>query len=267
MTALVYPCGGGSAAGQLATDVAREFARRGFAEVSSTVGLAGGRTPSLGQVRPGRPAIAIDGCALGCATRALEARGPRPVASVRIDDPAEPPSRRRRAAIERVLRELRLLVDADPSSSNPVPTDRPRSRRGSPGAAYLGAVSFLSECRSSRGEVEAAVSAAELARLFGVSRTSAGETLARLERDGLVVRAGGRRVILTPAGRHVAEHSRRRNTAAERFLIEFVGCSPDEARAHAGPLAAAIDDEMAERLETALRTSNRKVSAGKERLV
>lgn len=259
MTAIVYPCDDRSA-----SDVARELARRGVVvEVSSIAALAGGK-PAPRQGRRGRPAIAIDGCALACATRSLSARGPLPFVSVRLDDPAEPPSRRRQAAIERVRRELRLSADVDPGSCDPAPVDRPRSKRGGPGLAFLGAISFLSECRIGSGETETAVSAAGLARLFGVSRASAGETLARLERDGLVARAGGRRVILTAAGRQVAEHSRRRSVAAERFLVEFVGCSSDEARAYAVPLAATIDDEMAERLETALGTSGRTVAAVKE---
>lgn len=252
MTAIVYPCDDRSA-----NEFARELVRRGVVEVSSIPALAG-RKPAPRQGRRGRPAIAIDGCALACATRSLSARGPLPAASVRLDDPAEPPSRRRQAAIERVRRELRLLADGDPGSHDPAPVDRPRSPRGSPGLAFLSAVSFLSECRIGSGESETAVSAAALARLFGVSRAWAGETLARLERDGLVARARGRRVVLTPAGRQVAEQSRRRSTVAERFLVEFVGCSPDEARAYAVPLAAAIDDEMAERLEIALGTSGRR---------
>lgn len=257
MTAIVYPCDDRSA-----SDVASELARRGVAEVSSIAALAGTK-PAPRQGRRGQPTIAIDGCALACATRSLSARGPLPFASVRLDDPALPPSRRRQAAIERVRRELRLLADADPGSCDPAPVDRPRSKRGGPGLAFLGAISFLSECRIESGETETAVSAAGLARLFGVSRASAGETLARLERDGLVARAGGRRVILTAAGRQVAEHSRRRSVAAERFLVEFVGCSPDEARAYAVPLAATIDDEMAERLETALGTSGQTVAVVK----
>lgn len=250
MTALVYPCGGGSVGGRLATDVALELARRGLAEVAWTAALA---APLRGRARSERPAVAVDGCALACATRALEAGGIRPAASVRIDDPSVRPSRRRRAAIERLLRALGSSVEPVPAPIDPAVSGRPGSRRRGTGAAYLGAVASLSECRGNGGEAETPISGADLSRLFGVSRSSAGEVLARLERDGLVIRARGRRFVLTPAGRRAAERSRCYKALAERFLVEYLGYSPKEAGAHAGRLAAAMDDAMATRLGTALR--------------
>jgi Mn-dependent DtxR family transcriptional regulator/uncharacterized metal-binding protein len=259
VTVLVYPCGGGSPAGRLATDVALELDRRGLAETSSIACLAGGSASVVDDAGPGRAAITIDGCAFACATKALEVRGVSPASTVQVEDAlgaggaAELSPSRRRAAVQRILRRLEPGIGTASGSGGSTPTGRSRSRRRGPAGEYLRAVASLSECRGSRDRAEAPVSAAELARLLGVSRSSAGENLARLEGSGLVTRARGRRVLLTAAGRRAAERERRRYATAERLLVEFVGCAPGEARTHAGPLAAALDDEAAGRIELALR--------------
>src|SRR5262245_22241739 len=65
--------------------------------------------------------------------------------------------------------------------------------------------------------------AARVAEMLGVSRASAGEMLKRLEADGLVERGEHKEVILTPAGRVVAERVIRRHRLIERLLTDFMG--------------------------------------------
>lgn len=245
-TAFVSPCGGASPNGRLAGAVARELARRGLAE-HPPAGLAWAHPPT-------RPVLAIDGCAYACATRTLEAQGVRPLASVRVEHGPRTSADRKRATVERAIRRLGSAESHDAATRGFEADERSRARPGRRAAVYLGALAALSECKGGADEATAPVSPAELARLFGIARTSAGEVIARLERDGLVGRTRDRQIVLTPAGRRAGERSRRLLALAERFLTEYLGCDEEEVREHAHVLAAKLDDEMAARLERALGT-------------
>jgi DtxR family Mn-dependent transcriptional regulator len=94
--------------------------------------------------------------------------------------------------------------------------------------------------------------AARVAEALGVSRTAVGEMLKRLTADGLLERGGGRELVLTPAGTARAERVVRRNRILERFLTDFLAYDTAEAHEHAGRLAAAMSDEMVDRLHARL---------------
>jgi DtxR family manganese transport transcriptional regulator len=58
----------------------------------------------------------------------------------------------------------------------------------------------------------------DLARRLGVSHVTVNRTLARLRREGLVTAQPYRAIFLTPAGRRLANESRRRHETIVRFL-------------------------------------------------
>jgi DtxR family transcriptional regulator, manganese transport regulator len=72
----------------------------------------------------------------------------------------------------------------------------------------------------------------DLARRLGVSHATVTATVARLQRDGLVETKPYRGLFLTPAGRSMAEASRRRHDLVVRFLVA-IGLDPATAEADA----------------------------------
>src|SRR3954447_21191105 len=94
--------------------------------------------------------------------------------------------------------------------------------------------------------------AARVAEALGVSRTAVGEMLKRLTADGLLERSGGRELVLTPEGTARAERVVRRNRILQRLLTDFLAYDTAEAHEHAGRLAAAMSDEMVDRLHARL---------------
>lgn len=84
--ALVYSCSGCSNVAQLANHIAVRLDREARAEMSCIVGV-GGDVGSLVRIaKSGRPVIAIDGCALACCERVLQAKGVEPDRVVRLQD-------------------------------------------------------------------------------------------------------------------------------------------------------------------------------------
>ena len=75
---LVYSCSGCSSAAQLANHVAVRLDRLGVAEMSCIAGVGGDVKPLVRTAVSGRPVVAIDGCALGCAKRCLARHGVAP---------------------------------------------------------------------------------------------------------------------------------------------------------------------------------------------
>lgn len=94
--------------------------------------------------------------------------------------------------------------------------------------------------------------AARVADVLGVSRAAAGETIKRLEDDGLVERMPNRWLALTAEGLARAERAVRRRRITERFLTDFLEYPAEDVHALAERLADSFDDELVERLHERL---------------
>ncbi|UNX55415.1 metal-dependent transcriptional regulator [Georgenia sp. TF02-10] len=64
---------------------------------------------------------------------------------------------------------------------------------------------------------------ARIAERLGHSGPTVSQTVARMERDGLLVLTGNRQLELTPVGRERAIHVMRKHRLAERLLVDVVG--------------------------------------------
>ncbi len=64
---------------------------------------------------------------------------------------------------------------------------------------------------------------ARISERLGHSGPTVSQTVARMERDGLVVVEGDRHLELTPAGRRRAVHVMRKHRLAERLLADVIG--------------------------------------------
>jgi DtxR family Mn-dependent transcriptional regulator len=93
---------------------------------------------------------------------------------------------------------------------------------------------------------------ARLAERLKVTPPTVTQTLQRLTRDGLVTVEPRRGVVLTPAGRALAEEALRRQRLSERWLIEMLGLDWAEAHAAARAMEGAISPRIAERLDAML---------------
>jgi DtxR family Mn-dependent transcriptional regulator len=94
--------------------------------------------------------------------------------------------------------------------------------------------------------------AARVAEVLGVSRAAAGETIKRLEDDGLIERMPNRWIALTDEGLARAERAVRRRRIAECFLTDFLEYPAQEVHALAERLGDSFDDELVERLHERL---------------
>lgn len=108
---------------------------------------------------------------------------------------------------------------------------------------YLEAIYKLSE----RGTVRPT----PIAEALSVSGPTVTATLKRLESQGLVVRDDGD-VVLTDEGRHIALDIVRKHRLAERFLVDVLGMSWDEAHEDACKLEHAFSPRVLNALETYL---------------
>lgn len=106
---------------------------------------------------------------------------------------------------------------------------------------YLEAIFYI----AAEGE---RVRAARLAEWLGVSQPTAGATLQRMVRDGLVQISSGKEVSLTTRGQKVALGVVRRHRIAERWLTDVLGLDWLRADEEAGRLEHALSDDVAERL-------------------
>jgi DtxR family Mn-dependent transcriptional regulator len=92
------------------------------------------------------------------------------------------------------------------------------------------------------------VKAARLADWLGVSQPTAGATLQRMVRDGLVQISASKDVSLTTRGRKAAASVVRRHRVAERWLTDVIGLDWLTADEEAGRLEHALSDRVTDRL-------------------
>jgi DtxR family Mn-dependent transcriptional regulator len=92
------------------------------------------------------------------------------------------------------------------------------------------------------------VKAARLADWLGVSQPTAGATLQRMVRDGLVLISSSKDVSLTLRGRESAAAVVRRHRVAERWLTDVLGLDWLAADEEAGRLEHALSDTVTDRL-------------------
>ena len=90
-----------------------------------------------------------------------------------------------------------------------------------------------------------------LAQWMGVSAGAVSQAVKKLLAQGLV-RAEGRELRFTPAGRNVAEHLVRRHRLAEHFLIRIIGLPWHKAHEEAERWERVISDDVELRLITIL---------------
>ncbi|MEA2632086.1 MAG: DtxR family transcriptional regulator, Mn-dependent transcriptional regulator [Chloroflexota bacterium] len=96
------------------------------------------------------------------------------------------------------------------------------------------------------------VTAAQIARLLGVTTQAASEMFRRLVADGLVAHAGGRELHLTPAGRTAADGIFRRHALLEWLLTSVIGLGWAESDDEAMRLQGAISPRVEARLDEML---------------
>ena len=99
--------------------------------------------------------------------------------------------------------------------------------------------------------------ASRVAEMLGVSRSSAGEMLKRLEREGLIRSGEHKAALLTKKGRARAERVVRKHRIIERLLTDFMGYTAAEAHVHADELGDTFNDEMIERVAERLGNPER----------
>jgi len=84
--------------------------------------------------------------------------------------------------------------------------------------------------------------AVDLAERFGVSHATVNKTLARLQRDGLVISRPYRSIFLTDDGDAMAAESRRRHGIVLDFL-KAIGVTPGTAESDAEGMEHHVSDE------------------------
>ena len=70
---LLFACAGGSSVGQLANDVCRELTREGKGKLSCLAGIGGHIGGIVEMAKNANAVVAVDGCGVKCALKALEA--------------------------------------------------------------------------------------------------------------------------------------------------------------------------------------------------
>jgi Mn-dependent DtxR family transcriptional regulator/uncharacterized metal-binding protein len=249
--ARVYACSGATAPARLAQEIAARLRRL---EVTAAARAQ---------------AIAIDGCPSACASRTLEAKGIHPAAiglhelGWRPGDHAD--ERARDALLARVVERLQALAQA--SAPKPAPRRRPApppaagrdGRRAHTTDDYLYALHALTSPVVACGAVatDSPTLSAHVARLLSVSRPSAGQMLARLERAGQIERGPAREILLSPEGRAAAERVVRQSRVVERFLTDFLDYSAAESHDLALQIREAFDGTLVDRIASMLEPGAR----------
>ncbi len=112
---------------------------------------------------------------------------------------------------------------------------------------YLETIFYI----SAEGDV---VRPGRLSSWLGVSAPTVSEALQRLERDGWVVIHADRSVTLSESGEQVASAIVRRHRVLERWLTDVLGFDWAEADLEAERIAAAISNEVIDRLDESMGT-------------
>ena len=102
-------------------------------------------------------------------------------------------------------------------------------------------VELIAELIGTRGEARAV----DIAACLGISQATVANTLARLQREGLVEHRPYRSVFLTDAGRDLAEAARRRHRLVAAFL-RALGVPEETAARDAEGIEHHVSDETLE---------------------
>jgi DtxR family manganese transport transcriptional regulator len=105
-------------------------------------------------------------------------------------------------------------------------------------------VETIADLIDTRGEARVT----DIAQSLGVSHVTVVRTVARLQRSRLVTARPYRSIFLTPAGRKLAEQSRRRHQVILRFL-QVIGVPEKAAHADAEGLEHHVSEETLAALE------------------
>jgi len=108
---LIFSCSGGADTGALADQSARALTREGVGKMACLAGIGGGVTGMILSAQAAGAVLAIDGCAVGCASRCLEKAGITGFRRVRLDElgfekGASPPTAENVAKVCEVARPL-----------------------------------------------------------------------------------------------------------------------------------------------------------------
>lgn len=120
-------------------------------------------------------------------------------------------------------------------------TSAPHGHPSTTVSRYLEAIFYI----TAEGET---VRASRLAEWLGVSQPTAGATLQRMAREGLLSISAGKAITLTPNGATEAARIVRRHRIAERWLTDTVGLDWAQADEEASRLEHAFSDDLANRL-------------------
>lgn len=112
-----------------------------------------------------------------------------------------------------------------------------------PAGEYHPAFEEYCECIFELDEDDVDVIQARIADRLQVSRPAVSEMVKRLEAEGLISTATGR-IVLTIAGRNLAEQVVRRHRLAERFLTDILGLSWADAHKEAGRWEHVMSDAV-----------------------
>ena len=205
--------------------------------------------------RDGRSVVTLDGCASACGARLLEARGIAPAVELdlgRVNDadlalitPQRLGDLGARTEPSRRAKRLSRLESG---------TDAAAPGRAHSTDDYLLALDSLTTLRVECGALiaDAPTLASHVSHALHVSRPTAGETLARLERDGYVERNTHKEILLTAHGRAEADRVIRAQRILERFVTDILGYTAEESYERAREISPGFDAEALERVYAAL---------------
>jgi uncharacterized metal-binding protein len=83
---LLFACAGGSSVGQLANEACRELTREGKGKLSCLAGIGGHIAGIVDMAKKADSVVAVDGCGVKCALKALEAAGVTVTKSIVLTD-------------------------------------------------------------------------------------------------------------------------------------------------------------------------------------
>ncbi len=94
---------------------------------------------------------------------------------------------------------------------------------------------------------------ARIAERLEQSGPTVSQTVARMERDGLLTVAGDRHLVLTDKGRELAVAVMRKHRLAERLLVDIIGLDWDQVHAEACRWEHVMSEEVERRLVQVLK--------------